>query len=109
MGIWAKFAKNPQAGPGWNPVGTGAEAAVLVGGSSTETGGLYYSENGTLSTGNFDLAVLGNRGNVLGSGVTVIDSQEVDHRCGLFALTYRAIKLMDQQSAAEEAEAALKT
>ncbi|EME85427.1 uncharacterized protein MYCFIDRAFT_186051 [Pseudocercospora fijiensis CIRAD86] len=81
MGIWARFARNPEAGPGWNA-------------------------NGTRSEGNFDLAVLGNRGNVLGSGVTVIDSQEVDYRCGLFHLTYQAIVNMDQQSAAEEAEAA---
>ncbi|KXT17296.1 hypothetical protein AC579_520 [Pseudocercospora musae] len=107
MGIWARFARNPNAGPGWNPVGTGSSAAVLVGGDSTSTGGVYYSENGTLLQGNFDLGVLGNRGDVLGSGVTVIDSQEVDYRCGLFHLTYQAIVNMDQQSAAEEAEAAM--
>lgn len=60
-GAWARFAKNPVAGPGWNALGTFA---------------------------GMDLGVLGTNGN---SGVTVISESDVDYRCGIFAPFYSAI------------------
>jgi len=87
--MWASFAKNPAAGPGWNPVGTGMEASVLVGADGLGEGGIFIGENGTVAKGAYDLGVLGNRDNVLGSGVTIIDQTEVDFRCGLYASLYQ--------------------
>lgn len=60
-GAWARFAKNPFAGPGWNALGTFA---------------------GT------DLGVLGTNGD---SGVTVIRESDVDSRCGILTPFYSAI------------------
>jgi carboxylesterase type B len=71
QGAWARFAKDPAGGPGWNAVGTGAN---YVGGESDE-----------------DLGVLGNVGDVTGSGVTVIRESDVDGRCGLFKDIYESI------------------
>lgn len=84
---WATFAKNPAGGPGWNPTGTGMESDVLVGAMSEADGGIIMAENGTTAMGTVNLAVFGNRGDALGSGVTVIDSNEVDSRCFLYAST----------------------
>lgn len=53
---WATFAKDPENGPGWVGVGKGVDCK--------------------------DLGVLGNVGNVVGSGVTVVDSGIVDRNCG---------------------------
>lgn len=86
--MWARFAKNPAGGPGWNRIGTGVEDEVLVGATSEAEGGLYLSGNGTATSGMWDLGVLGNVGDVLGSGVTVIDQNDVDQRCALFKGTY---------------------
>ncbi|PIA90596.1 Para-nitrobenzyl esterase [Cercospora beticola] len=103
---WARFAKNPAGGPGWNAVGTGSPAQVLgaargVGaeGAINVDGGLMLGTNQT-SKGNLNMAVFGNRGDVLSSGVTVIDSEEVNYRCGLFAPFYSRIAALDQATAA---------
>lgn len=53
-GAWARFARNPMAGPGWGEVG---------------------SFNGT------DLGMLGLDGSC---GVTVVSPEEIDARCELY-------------------------
>jgi carboxylesterase type B len=68
---WAKFAKDPVGGPGWNAIGTGDQ---YLGGESGE-----------------DLGVLGNVGNLESSGVTVVKQSTVDARCGLYAEIYASI------------------
>jgi acetylcholinesterase len=68
---WAQFAKNPEGGPGWNPVGSAGEY-------------LDAEEDE-------DLGVLGNVGSVKGSGVTVARQSDVDFRCGLFAEVYAGV------------------
>ncbi len=50
----------------------------------------YLDASGEPTTGAWDLGVLGNNGNSLSSGVTVIDQYGVDYRCGLFAPLYAA-------------------
>lgn len=85
---WAMFARNPNYGPGWNPVGTGAAGTVLVGTDSNATGGILTDSTGATESGSFDLGVWGNRGNVLGSGITVIAQSEVDSRCQVFNEIY---------------------
>lgn len=87
-GMWARFARNPEHGPGWNQVGTGAPGSVLVGASSNATSGLLTDTNAMVQNGSFYLGVLGNRGDVLGSGVTVIDETEVDFRCSIYDSVY---------------------
>lgn len=87
-GAWARFAKNPAGGPGWNAVGTGAAGQVLVGATQLELGGLYLDGAGEVEEGTWDLGVLGNRGEVMGAGVTVVDQVELDYRCGLWAPLY---------------------
>ncbi|KAF2650147.1 alpha/beta-hydrolase [Lophiostoma macrostomum CBS 122681] len=57
-GTWARFAKDPLAGPGWNAVGTGSD---------------YYE-----AAADLDLGVIGANGS---SGVTVVRQSEVDIRC----------------------------
>jgi len=71
QGAWAKFAKNPIGGPGWNAVGT---ASQFFGAPADQ-----------------DLGELGNRLNAAGGGVTVIRESEVDSRCHLYAPIYEAI------------------
>ena len=71
-GVWAKFAKDPIGGPGWNAVGTG--------------GSLW------LGASDQDLGVLGNAGNETGgSGVTVIEESVVDYRCNIYKPLYEAV------------------
>lgn len=82
---WATFAKNPLGGPGWNPIGTGAAGAVLVGANTIELGGIYMGSNGAITNGAWDLGLWGNRYEAMGSGVSVIDQYEVDYRCPLLA------------------------
>lgn len=89
-GAWARFAKNPKGGPGWNAVGTGAAGPVLFGAYDIDVGGDYDAVNGSVLTGAWDLGVLGNSGDSMGSGVTVIDQYEVDYRCGLYTPLYDA-------------------
>lgn len=112
QGAWARFAKNPAGGPGWNPVGTGSASQVLgaargIGptGATEVAGGIYFNDNSTIP-GSFDMAVLGTRGSILSSGITVIDSAEVNSRCGLFAPRYSAIAAMDLATAAAAAAVA---
>lgn len=88
---WAAFAKNPTYGPGWNAVGTGAAGIVLSGGTKGVAGGVLASADGSVVPGTWDLAVLGNVGDVLGSGVTVIPQSAVDGKCALFAPVYEAV------------------
>jgi len=91
MGAWAKFAKNPAGGPGWNQVGTGGAGAVLVGAADIELGGVYMSANASVISGAWDLGLWGNRYEAMGSGITVIDQYEVDYRCGLYEAVYDAV------------------
>lgn len=91
MGAWARFAKNPMGGPGWNQVRTGGAGQVLVGASDMQTGGLLMSANGSAVAGAWDLGVWGNRGETMGGGVTVIDQSEVDYRCGVFEVVYTGL------------------
>ncbi|TKA80240.1 hypothetical protein B0A49_01429 [Cryomyces minteri] len=69
-GAWARFAKDPANGPGWNRVGSGAQYGAPA---------------------DMDLGVLGDRLNAKGSGVTVIRESEVNGRCGLFKPVYDTI------------------
>ena len=89
-GAWARFAKNPMGGPGWNPVGTGAPGPVLVGASDIQVGGVYMDASGNVVSGAWDLGLWGNRGDAMSSGVTVVDQLELDYRCGLFTPIYQA-------------------
>lgn len=98
MGAWARFAKNPMGGPGWNQVGTGTASDVLVGAYIEEAGGQYMAPNGSILTGAWDLGVLGQRGDVMGGGVTVIEQYEVDYRCGLWLPIYAAIQALSDPS-----------
>ena len=65
---WAKFAKNPRGGPGWNPVGS--------------------SDSFFLAAPDEDLANLGAGGT---SGVTMIRQSAVDYRCSIFQPLYDAV------------------
>jgi len=60
-GAWARFAKDPVSGPGWNAIGTGSQ----------------YLEG----AGDQDVGLLGSHGN---AGVKVISQNEVDSRCKLW-------------------------
>lgn len=91
QGAWAKFAINPQGGPGWDATGVGAAGPVLSGASETVIGGIYQSPTGSSTVGDWDLGVLGNNGLSMGSGVTVVPQSLVDYRCGLFADFYEGI------------------
>lgn len=87
---WARFAKNPLAGPGWNQVGTGGAGMVLQGASSQILGGVFQDQNATVVKGDWNLAVLGDVGNVGGSGATVLPQSDFDHRCSLYRPIYQA-------------------
>ena len=89
-GAWARFAKDPAGGPGWNQVGSGMGGPLLIGANGVGVGGVYASPSGTVLAGAWDLGLLGNKGDAMGSGVTVIDQYEVDYRCGLFTPLYNA-------------------
>ena len=86
--IWGSFIRNPQAGPGWPAYGTGAAASVPIGTGQIVSGGQYTNGNGTVLSGNYSVAVLGNRGNTVGSGVTIVDVSEIDRNCALYASLY---------------------
>ncbi|CAO2647395.1 Nn.00g083170.m01.CDS01 [Neocucurbitaria sp. VM-36] len=88
---WARFAKNPFAGPGWNEIGTGAEGTILFGASEQVRGGLYFDQNATAVEGDWNLGGFGDVGNVRGSGVTVLPQSEFDYRCNLFKPIFQAI------------------
>lgn len=60
-GAWARFAKDPVIGPGWNAIGTGSQ---------------YFE-----GAGDLDIGLLGSKGN---AGVKIIRQSEVDGRCRLW-------------------------
>jgi hypothetical protein len=64
---------------------------VLVGAYEQVDGGLLTMGNGSDVEGDWSLGVLGDVGNVRGSGVTVLPQSEVDTRCELFRPMYEAI------------------
>ncbi|KAH0282341.1 alpha/beta-hydrolase [Aureobasidium namibiae CBS 147.97] len=86
-GAWATFAKNPINGPGWNAVGSGTAGVVYNG----RLDGQLNSGDGSVLQEDWDLGVLGDVGNVHGSGVTVLPQSAVDGKCALFAPVYKAI------------------
>ncbi|RAR00095.1 alpha beta-hydrolase [Stemphylium lycopersici] len=88
---WARFARNPHLGPGWNAVGTGAEGRVLVGAYDLVSGGVYQDGNASVVAGDWNLGVFGNVGSVRGSGVTVLPQSELDYRCSLFRPLFEAV------------------
>ena len=88
QGAWARFAKNPMGGPGWNQVSTGTAGTVLVGASDLEVGGVYMDSSGDMTSGAWDLGLFGNRYDAMSAGITVIDEYEVDYRCSLFDQIY---------------------
>jgi hypothetical protein len=89
--VWAKFAKNPLGGPGWNPVGSGAEGPILLGTNTTILGSVLENENTTqVFDGEWNLGAFGNVGNIRGSGVTILPQSQVDYRCHLFKPLYDA-------------------
>jgi acetylcholinesterase len=88
---WARFAKNPFAGPGWNAIGTGAEGSVLFGASDLVPSGLYLDRNATVVGGDWNLGIFGDVGNVRGSGLTVFPQSDLDYRCGLFRPIFEAL------------------
>lgn len=90
QGAWARFAKNPAAGPGWNPVGTGKAGLVLSGAYDQVVDGIYTGGSGNATTGDWNLAVLGDVGRVKGGGVTVLPQTLLDYRCSLFKPIYQA-------------------
>ena len=67
QGAWAKFAKNPAGGPGWQKVGRG-HIGLPLNGSEPE-----------------DLGVLGASGS---SGVTLVSRKAVDAKCAMFVPLY---------------------
>ena len=89
-GAWARFAKNPAAGPGWNPVGTGQAGPVLYGAYDQVVDGIYYDGGGNVTAGAWDLGVLGDVGRVRGAGVTVLPQTQLDYRCSLWKPLYQA-------------------
>lgn len=91
QGTWARFAKNPLAGPGWNQLGTGASGLILQGSSDQVLGGIFQDRINTVVKGNWNLGVFGDVGNARGSGVTILPQSDVDFRCGLFKPIYEAI------------------
>lgn len=88
---WARFAKNPLAGPGWNPLGTGAEGTIFFGISEQVRGGLLMDADENVVQGDWNLGVIGDVGRVRGSGVTVLPQSELDYRCNLFRPLYEAV------------------
>ena len=88
---WARFAKNPFAGPGWNEVGTGAGANVSYGAYEQMRGGMFQDQNASVVKGEWSLGVFGDVGYVRGSGVTVLPQSGLDYRCGLLRPIYEAV------------------
>lgn len=91
QGAWARFAKNPLGGPGWNSVGTGQAGTVLSGAYGSAVDGIYYDGSGNATVGDWDLAILGDVGKVKGAGATIYPQRLVDYRCVLYKPVYQAI------------------
>lgn len=90
-GAWARFAKNPLAGPGWNPVGTGQSGSILSGANEQVIDSIYYGGNGNATTGTWNVGVLGDVGRGKGGGVTIFPQSQLDYRCNLFRPIYEAV------------------
>jgi len=61
----------------------------MISGDYGETiNGYLIGGNGSMTEGAWSLAVFGNRGDVMSSGFTIIDQQEVDFRCSVFDSVY---------------------
>lgn len=88
---WARFAKNPLAGPGWNALGTGSAGLVLQGPSRQTLGGVLRDSHAALVQGDWNLAVLGDVGHEKTSGATVLPSAGLDARCDLYKPLYEAV------------------
>lgn len=71
-GAWARFAKDPTAGPGWNAVGT-------AGNYSDRT------SNGTAPAELRDVGALGTDGS---GGVTMVRRGDIGAKCGIFRRGY---------------------
>jgi hypothetical protein len=91
QGAWARFAKNPLGGPGWNAVSTRVSGLALAGASNQAHGGYYRGSDGSTLVGDWNVAVLGNAGNILSSGVTVMPQAQIDAKCAVFAPVYKTI------------------
>lgn len=91
QGAWARFAKNPLAGPGWNAVGSGQAGPVLSGAYDQVIDGIYYGSSGNVTVGEWNLGVLGDVGNVRSGGVTVMPQSLFDYRCSLYKPIYQAL------------------
>jgi hypothetical protein len=91
QGAWARFAKNPLGGPGWNPVGTGQAGTVLSGAYDSAVDGIYYGGSGNATIGEWNLAVLGDVGRVKSGGATIFPQRQLDHRCNLYKPIYQAV------------------
>ena len=89
QGAWARFAKNPAAGPGWNQVGTGSKGLIQTGAYDQIPGGVYFDSN--LTSGSWNMGVLGDVGDVRGGGVTVLPQTLLDFRCSLFRPIFEAV------------------
>jgi len=87
---WARFAKNPRAGPGWNQLRTGKVGMVLQGVLSQVLGGVILDQNATAAEGDWNLAVLGDVGHARGTGATVLPQSDFDYRCSLYRPLYEA-------------------
>lgn len=88
---WARFAKNPYAGPGWNALGTGGAGQILTGTNDLITGGLLIDSNTTVVRGDWNLGVFGDIGAAKSAGVTVLPQSQFDSRCALFRPLYEAV------------------
>ncbi|KAJ9645719.1 hypothetical protein H2199_002759 [Coniosporium tulheliwenetii] len=80
---WARFAKNPAEGPGWNAVGTGGSFVRAQEGWKGFGEAVLEREADDLHVG-----VLGAEGT---AGVKVVRQSEIDARCGLFLPVYEAL------------------
>ncbi|KAH6632903.1 Alpha/Beta hydrolase protein [Boeremia exigua] len=90
-GAWARFAKNPLAGPGWNALGSGQAGSVLSGAYDQVPDGIYYGGSGNVTAGTWNVGVLGDIGRVKGGGVTLLPQSQLDYRCSLFNPLYQAV------------------
>jgi acetylcholinesterase len=61
---------------------------MIAGDYGMATAGFLVAENSSMNEGSYSLGVLGNRGETMGSGVTVIDQNEVDFRCSVYDSVY---------------------
>jgi len=82
-GAWARFARDPLAGPGWDMIVSNHETIVE---NDAYTDVLQRLSIQTAAQGS--VGVLGNIGEVHGGGVTVVDQSLIDITCGLYRELY---------------------